>query len=131
MSDAAFANLGIIVGWSAAALAAFALLADWVRQRFPNRRRRRCPRCWYDMSHSPGLVCSECGHAAKRERRLFKARRRWRLAGVALLMWIGGYALSVTPDFKQRGWIAAVPTKALILSMPFLHPDFDAFGIPI
>ena len=25
------------------------------------RGRRRCPRCWHDLSRTPGLTCSECG----------------------------------------------------------------------
>lgn len=128
MSDQAFITLGTIVAWFAAVLAAVALLGDWIRQRFAGRRfrRRRCPKCWYDLSHTPGLTCSECGYIAKRERKLFKARRRWGLVALALPMVIGSYALRVTPSVEQRGWVAAVPTTVAILAVPFLRPDLAA-----
>jgi hypothetical protein len=119
MSDEAFANLARIVTGLAIIIAAWALLADWVRQRF--RRRRRCPRCWYDMSRSPTLTCSECGYTAKKERRLFKARRRWRYVWLALLMLLAGHALRIAPEVRHRGWVAAVPTTVLILALPWLE----------
>jgi hypothetical protein len=121
MSDDAFIILARIVIGLAIVIAAWALLADWLRQRF--RRRRRCPRCWYDMSHSPTLTCSECGYTAKKERRLFKARRRWRWAFVAVFLLIGSHALHVTAQVKQRGWVAAVPTTVIILVTPWLEVD--------
>ena len=40
------------------------------------RGRRRCPRCWHDLSHTPGMTCSECGYTARRERAFYRARRR-------------------------------------------------------
>ena len=119
MSDEAFIILAWIFAGLAIIVAAWALLGDWVRQRF--RRRRRCPRCWYDMSRSPTLTCSECGYTAKKERRLFKARRRWRYVWLALLMLLAGHALRITPDVKQRGWVAAVPTTVLIAALPWLE----------
>lgn len=112
---------------SGALLLAWALLADWVRQRVPSRRQRRCPKCWYDLSHTPGLRCSECGCEAKRERKLFKAKRRWWLAAFAMLLLLGSYALHVTPDVRARGWVAAVPTTALIVGLPWWvseHPVY-------
>ena len=40
-----------------------ALFSDALRGR--GRNRRRCPKCWYDMSGSgDSLRCPECGHQA-------------------------------------------------------------------
>lgn len=96
-----------------------------------SRGRRRCPRCWYDMSGVPGsLTCSECGHAATRERKLFKTRRRWGLAVVGALMLLLADACTFGPRVRQEGWFAVVPTTTLILMMPSLRSDhpkaFDA-----
>ena len=40
--------------------------------------RRRCPQCWYDLSHTPGMTCGECGRVARSERDLGRYRRRWK-----------------------------------------------------
>lgn len=74
------------------ALAVFVWAMFWDR----SRGRRRCPRCWYDMSGASGLTCPECGKTARRERLLRKTRRRkWIgafmgvliLAGTASIAW--------------------------------------------
>jgi len=36
---------------------------------------------------------------------------------------LGGYGLRVTPAIKERGWVAGVPTTALILVLPWTKPD--------
>jgi hypothetical protein len=100
MSDGAFHVLSTIVAWLALGVLVIALLADWVIQRF--RRRRRCPRCWYSMQGSPGLTCSECGHEAKRERKLFKARKRWRLVWVALPATLEHHLATVMSRFADE-----------------------------
>ena len=39
--------------------------------------RPRCPKCWYDMIGTlPRVLCPECGHDAKHERRLYRDRQR-------------------------------------------------------
>jgi len=114
-----------VLGWGLVGLAALALLlallGDVVRRRF--RRVRRCPKCWYDLSHTPGMTCSECGHTAKRERQLFKTRRRKRWVLAALLVWLGSYFAFRVPAMQQRGWVAAVPTTALVIIAPRLKPS--------
>lgn len=108
------------LGWGMAALAVvfllLAFLGDVVRRRI--RRVRRCPKCWYDLSHTPGMTCSECGYTAKRERQLFRTRRRKRWVLVALLVWIGSYFAFRVPAMQQRGWVAAVPTTVLVFLWP-------------
>ncbi len=100
MTDQIYVLLAWIVVGVAVLIAVSALFVDQVRQIF--RKRRRCPRCWYDMSHTPGLTCSECGYKAKREEKLFKGRRRWRYVCLAIVMLLGSYALHVTPAVKAH-----------------------------
>ncbi len=120
MSDPAYLILGKILFGLAVAVGLLALFLDPARQLF--LKRRRCPRCWYDMSGSPGLTCIECGYTAKRERKLRKGRRYWRFLLLVAMLLPGSHLLKVTPDVKQRGWVAAMPTTGLILCLPSLEP---------
>ncbi|GEM_PF-4502140 len=105
-----------IIGWCLAALTIAALLyyvfGDPIRRRF--RKTRRCPKCWYDLSHTPGMTCSECGYTARREKQLFKTRRRKRWIVVFLLLWLSSYFAFRAPAISRRGAIAAIPTTALV-----------------
>lgn len=117
MGNSVFAWLAIGLMSLACLTLGWALMADLVVQRV--RKRRRCPRCWYDLSHTPSLTCSECGYKAARDRTLFKARRRWRVVlFLALPMLLGAYALKVAPRVKDRGWIAAFPNTYLVFFAP-------------
>ncbi|MCZ6811355.1 MAG: hypothetical protein O7D97_05070, partial [Planctomycetota bacterium] len=89
--DWVFWSLGGLLGVIGLSLAAWALLWDRARGR------RRCAKCWYDMSGTPGRVCSECGYRARREKTLFKTRRHWRWVFVGILVLAVGYGASVTP----------------------------------
>lgn len=82
------------------------------------RGRTRCPKCWYDMSGSPGIRCSECGHEAKHPRGLRRTRRSWRLAVLAVLLLGPGIWATLMPRVKARGWVSLVPTTVLIATMP-------------
>lgn len=76
-------------------LAAHAIFWDWLR-RARRPEVRRCPRCWYDMSPG-GMTCPECGRTAKSELAMHRARRRWWLVIVALLLAISSlWALYLT-----------------------------------
>ncbi|MEE8153701.1 MAG: hypothetical protein V3T53_01945 [Phycisphaerales bacterium] len=66
-----------------------------------SKGRRRCPKCWYNMSGTDSLTCSECGRTVKREEKLHKTRRRKRLAGLALLTFLSGAALSTWPTARD------------------------------
>ena len=66
----------------------------------------RCPSCWYDMRGSlPSLVCPECGHDARSERRLHKNHRYWGriVLGVVLVL------LCVYPQVIAGGWLREQP----------------------
>jgi HEAT repeat protein len=104
-----------------AALGAAGFLWSMFRDR--SRGRRRCPKCWYDMSGTPGLTCPECGRTVKRERRLFKTRRRWRLAALSVLFIVAGLATWYGQHVRRLGWIRAAPTVYYIARLPDLDPD--------
>ena len=89
------------------------------------RGRRRCPKCWYDMSAAgevgdAGVRCPECGRVTERERSFHKRRRRWRCVLGSLVVLIVAYAAIATPRVREHGWVGAVPTTALIVVHPFL-----------
>jgi len=109
--------------WLLAALAAALVL--WCLLWDRARGRRRCPKCWYDMSGSGErgdwcgeLVCPECGKTIADERKLRKTRRRWRLALLSLPMLLSAHAVSKGPVVRERGWRAGLPTSALVLAAP-------------
>lgn len=79
------------------AITTYALFAD-------RARHRRCPRCGYDLSHSPTSVCSECGRTLRSERDGFRTRRRWPLAFVGLLVAIALPTFVVQRRVRQYGW---------------------------
>ncbi len=124
-----------IAAWALtiAGLAVIAWALFWDR----SRGRRRCPKCWYDMDGAKAdgdgrLTCSECGRVVRRERRLFKTRRRWwrALAGVCVLGL--AYAAVAYPRVRDRGWVGAVPTTGLVLAHPLLADlaPRDAYTYP-
>lgn len=86
-----------------------------------SRGRRRCPRCWHDLSGTPGLTCGECGHAARDERDLHAARRRWSIAAVTVAFMVGvaGWARLEVLDAK---WHTHLPDGALALVVRTLDP---------
>ena len=112
MTTYTFILISRLLGWTGIALLAFLIVR---RSPFVRTTKRRCPKCWYDMSHSEGLTCAECGRTQKRERRLRRYRPARRFALLAWLLLIGAYALRVTPDVRARGWPAAVPMPVLLL----------------
>ena len=83
--------------------------------------RRRCPKCWYNMSATKGLRCSECGYEAKREKKLYKTHRRWRWVFVAIVLLIAGHVTHTAPRIQKAGWIGTIPTTALITVFPWQH----------
>ncbi len=91
-----------------------------------SKGKRRCPRCWYDMSGIPAAgespdtkwICPECGSACNSERRLFRTRRHWRAAAVGVLLGAIACASFVAPAVLKSDWTAAVPTTVLALFAP-------------
>jgi len=75
--------------------------------------RRRCPRCRYDLSATPGLTCSECGHTYKDERALRRPpRARWMVV-LGMLVLVMGFVSPVVP-LVRTGNYTFLPTSWLI-----------------
>lgn len=92
-------------------------LLYWSLLRDRSKGRRRCPKCWYDMSFADSLRCPECGNDAKREADLLKTRRRWKSLWICLLVFLAASYLWIQPKVKQDGWVSVLPNTALILCL--------------
>lgn len=94
------------------ALAVWALFAD------RSRGRKRCAKCWYDMSATAGLKCPECGREARGERGLLRTRRRWWWAVVGVGLVVGAWPVFKAPEMQRDGWMAVIPTDVLVRIVP-------------
>ena len=116
--DWIFWTSGVVVAVAGLALLLWSLFAD------RPRGRRRCPKCWYDLSGTQRLTCSECGHVARRESALHRTRRHRRWAIVGLLLVAVGYEIAVTPRIQRLWpydiWRGRIPTTALLAVQPWL-----------
>ena len=101
-----FAALGVGVTW-------WALFGD-------KARGRRCPRCFHDLSGTPGMTCGECGFEAPTEADLHRTRRRWGLAAVSLaaILAVTGWARL---EMLNATWMGQVP-DAVLVQLPSILP---------
>ncbi len=123
-----------LVGAIAGALALGILV--WALLRDRSRGRKRCPRCWYDMSGVPpssptpsppagasagraGLKCPECGHEPRTERALLKTHRRWRWVLLAAPLFLYACVVLLVPDARENGWAHRLPTAVLVRLYPW------------
>ncbi len=111
-----------VLGWAVSL--AGAALALWALFRDRSRGRRRCPRCWYDLSATAGMKCPECGCEAKREKQLFRTRRRWGWAVVGAVLIALGPMVGFGINAAIHGAWSAMPNAGLIAGYPWL----DQFG---
>lgn len=101
----------------ALALAALAI-ATWALFADRSRGRRRCPKCFHTMDPAIGLVCPECGRDVRDEQRLFKTRRRWKLA--ILVVVVLGTPAALTGGLarvKQTGGWSDLPSWVVVRLM--------------
>lgn len=89
-----------------------------------DKKRRRCPACWHDLSGTPGLVCGECGHRAASEASLHQPRRRWSLAGLGLVAVLAG-ASWIHWNYAGARWTDLVPTRVLLTALPWVDANSD------
>lgn len=86
----------------------------------PGKGTRRCSRCWYDMSATAGLKCSECGNLAKRDSGLFRRRTRWLWFGVAAMVAALADPVSRGPEIQRDGLVGALPRPVVLYTWPSL-----------
>ncbi len=91
-----------------------------------SRGRRRCPKCFHTMDPAIGMTCPECGHRITSENHLFRTRRRWAMAALAVLVlgipavFTGGFA-----RIKQTGGWAILP-ETVAARLIWIHdPQLD------
>ncbi len=107
---------GGVVAVLGLALLVWALIGD------RSRGRKRCPKCWYDMSSAPrreegefaGWVCPECGKRTTRERELGRTRRRKRWVVFATVLAILGIFAAAQPRVLKLRWWSVVPAFVLV-----------------
>ena len=101
-----FAALGVGATW-------WALFGD-------KARGRRCPRCWHDLSGTPGMTCGECGFEARIEADLHRTRRRWGMATLSLtaILAVTGWARL---EVLNASWVGQVPDVVLV-QLPRILP---------
>lgn len=111
-----FLAMAWVLGVAAFLLLAWALLADRARGR------RRCPKCWYDLSGASVqggvVICPECGRRIARARSLRRTRRRWRWAALACVMLFGAVASRSWHVARVHGWCRVAPDVVLIACLP-------------
>lgn len=111
--------MGSSLAWSWLAMAATmaligAVLTAWALLSDRARGRKRCPKCWYDMSATVGLICPECRHDAERSSRLEKTRRRWVIAGIGMVVALGSLYPALRSFQMRNGLWPLSPTEVLI-----------------
>jgi hypothetical protein len=121
---------GALVGLLGLTLLAWALFVD------RSRGRRRCPKCWYDMSQAQkssdgggGWRCPECGREIRKESRLFRTRRRWKWAFASLLVFAAAGYLAIQPKVREHGWASVTPATVLIFALEMDDPQWALDGI--
>jgi hypothetical protein len=104
-----------------ALLAAMSIGVTWWAVFGDKARHRRCPRCWHDLSGTPGMTCGECGFAARSERDLLRTRRRWGIAAVSVtaILVVAGWT---RVELLDGSWTAQVP-DAVIVRIPAMLPS--------
>lgn len=109
-------------GYATMGVAAVVLLIALVGDR--SRGKRRCRKCWYDMSAAPRassaapVICPECGKRAVSEIELLRSRRPWTrvvIAGLAVL--VGWYGTIVALRRSAVG-SPMIPTTLLVCFAP-------------
>lgn len=90
----------------------------WSLFRDRARDRLRCPKCWYDLTSSCTLLCSECGYQANTRSDLHKTKRNRLLACVSLLIMAAAVGLGSWPRLAHGQWLAFIPDSILVRIAP-------------
>lgn len=90
-------------------MALFGAATWWSFYADNGRRRRRCPKCWFNMKHTAGLRCTECGYAGRNEADLHRRRRRPVIGFLAIFgcALVGARGID---HLRVEGWGGYMPT---------------------
>ncbi len=123
--DQVLIGLGWVLGVGGLVLALWAL--TWDRA----RGRRRCGKCWYDLSESGEVpvTCPECGRGHRSVRAMSRTRRRWRLAAAGVVLSVAGVVVGLTPAYRGGRLMAMAPSWALAEMVP-LFPSVRKVVFP-
>ncbi len=104
------------LSWAIAVILALGglLFIWWGMWEDRSRGRRRCPKCLYSMAGVPGLICPECGHDARREKRLYKTHRRPAAVAIGLVLLLLACAAPNAMRWYRGGWRSTVPTWVIV-----------------
>jgi hypothetical protein len=88
--------------------------------------RKRCPKCWYDMSGAVAklhdgpeeFTCPECGRVSRGVRRLKRTRRKWLALPLVALLLLAAYTAQRVPAALQHGWVRLIPSTYLACWAP-------------
>ncbi|MBL8877061.1 MAG: hypothetical protein JNM86_14800 [Phycisphaerae bacterium] len=104
---------GVFVAWS----------WGW---RDKGRGTRRCPKCWYDMTATAGLKCSECGREACTEKQLHRSNRKWRYVALGAVLVLASYPIFKWPLYLKDGPIGFVPRTVVFALLPEVSEQIRA-----
>jgi hypothetical protein len=109
-------------------LTGLVFLAWWALFADRARGRRRCPECWYDLSWTDGMLCSECGFEGAAEKEFGRTRQR-KFVAVLAILGCTAIGLYVIDRANTQGWLSYVPSRGLVAVMPLLddpvHPVYN------
>lgn len=115
-------------GWALLAVGGMLLL--WALFGDRSRGRKRCPKCWYDMSGAVArqeedgrevFTCPECGKRVKGgERGLRKTRRRWGWGVAGMCAMVAAWGVWSTRDVVEEGWTGLIPSPVLGFGVAWL-----------
>ena len=90
-----------------------------------SRGQRRCPKCWHHVQERFPFRCNECGYLTIFEGNLFRTRRRYGWATIAILALMTG-TLWLRDQLSTRSWWSLFPDRVIIAILP-LADDGETF----
>lgn len=90
---------------------------------------RRCPTCWHPVQERFPFRCMECGFFTIFENNLFRTRRRYGWAAIAILALLTG-TIWLRDQLSTRSWWSLFPDRMVIAMLPFADDGETLREIP-
>ncbi len=94
-----------------------------------SRGRKRCPKCFYDLSAAPSNTCPECGRVIKKPRQFHKTHRYKGRTAIALLCFLLAGIAGLYPHVRMVGWTTYLPNSVLFRLLPTVESERDALWV--